>query len=120
MRSQITRSTRKTFNPIMCEALDKPMEIKVACNSDNFQNRYIEYLEYICHAKFTIREIECLHLILQGSPVKIIARNYNISPRTVESHIDNIKRKLRVKTQTEILLRYINDFYQLISKNQEA
>ena len=59
--------------------------------------------------RITAREKSCLHLIKSGCSNKIIARKLNISVRTVEKHIENMKSKLS-----------INSRYKLILENFEA
>lgn len=54
---------------------------------------------------FTNRELEILGLIGQGKTTKDIAQATKRSIKTIESHRDNLRRKLKLKTGTE-LLRY--------------
>jgi DNA-binding CsgD family transcriptional regulator len=48
------------------------------------------------------RELELFELTGQGKEIAEIARIMNISPRTVEVHRSHIKKKLGLKTSTEI------------------
>ncbi len=48
------------------------------------------------------RELELFELTGQGKEIADIARIMNISPRTVEVHRSHIKKKLALKTSTEI------------------
>lgn len=48
------------------------------------------------------RELELFELTGQGKEITDIARIMNISPRTVEVHRSHIKKKLGLKTSTEI------------------
>jgi DNA-binding NarL/FixJ family response regulator len=48
------------------------------------------------------RELELFELTGQGKEITEIARIMNISPRTVEVHRSHIKKKLGLKTSTEI------------------
>lgn len=59
-------------------------------------------------AKLTSREKECLFELSSGKSAKRIARALSISPRTVEVHIDNIKRKLECRTRLEIVSKLNN------------
>lgn len=52
---------------------------------------------------FTKREFECLRRYARGSAAKVIAYDLGISPRTVECHIDNIKRKLGCHSKSQLL-----------------
>lgn len=51
----------------------------------------------------TPKEIECLTLLLAGKSAKQTASIMNISTRTVEFHLDNIKNKANCRTKIELL-----------------
>ena len=51
----------------------------------------------------TNRELECIQLLIKGQPAKQIARNLNISYRTVEAHFYNIKQKTGCKNRYDII-----------------
>lgn len=55
------------------------------------------------------REYECLELLSHGEKIKSASQVLNISPRTIESHIDNIKRKLCIPTLSEAIKIYWNN-----------
>jgi DNA-binding NarL/FixJ family response regulator len=50
-------------------------------------------------SNLTSRELEILHLILAGYTNKAIAAKIYISQKTVEFHLDNIYRKIGVRTR---------------------
>jgi DNA-binding CsgD family transcriptional regulator len=52
------------------------------------------------------REQECLEKISKGLSIKWIARSLNLSPRTVEYYIDNVKNKLKVATKIQAIEIY--------------
>lgn len=54
----------------------------------------------------TCREQEILALIAQGKRNKQIAESLGIARYTVESHLKNIFRKLKVQSRTEAAHRY--------------
>jgi LuxR family maltose regulon positive regulatory protein len=54
------------------------------------------------------RERDVLALISQGYSNKRIARNLEISPETVKSHVKHIFLKLDVSTRTEAVFRAIS------------
>lgn len=58
----------------------------------------------------TNREKECLFYLTQGMTAKQVARKLNISPRTVEHLIDNMKRKFHCSTRAELI-------YKITTKN---
>lgn len=53
---------------------------------------------------FTEREIECLVLLYNHKSYKEQAQLLGISPRTIETHIENIKKKTGLSTTMELLL----------------
>lgn len=56
---------------------------------------------------FTRREITILQGLLLGHSNKKIGLTNSISPRTVESHINNIKQKLQCRTRGDIIITAI-------------
>jgi len=48
------------------------------------------------------RELEVFELIGQGKTTAVIARQLQLSPHTIDSHREKIKRKLNVKTANEL------------------
>jgi DNA-binding NarL/FixJ family response regulator len=54
----------------------------------------------------TLREREVLHLVGQGLSRTEIAQQLGVSPRTVETHRENIKGKLGLRSHAE-LVRYV-------------
>lgn len=58
-------------------------------NRDAFLNRLMPI-------DLTARQLDCVRLLVKGYSMKMIAQELNISPRTVESYVEQIK----VKTQT--------------------
>lgn len=59
----------------------------------------------------TNRESQCLKLVLKGKSAKQIAYELNISIRTAEIHLDNIRRKAKCRTKVELIskLQYFSD-----------
>lgn len=51
----------------------------------------------------TKREAECLQQLRQGYSSKQIANKIHCSPRTVELHIDNVRRKIGVRNRIELV-----------------
>ncbi len=60
--------------------------------------------------KLSSREIQCMYLLCRGFSTKRIAQILNLSPRTVETYINNIKIKNGVKFKDELVAKYF-DFY---------
>ena len=55
------------------------------------------------HDDLTGREIDVLHLLKEGKTNKEMGQVLNISSRTVQTHLANIYRKLKVSNRTEAL-----------------
>ncbi|MDQ2994958.1 MAG: helix-turn-helix transcriptional regulator, partial [Pseudomonadota bacterium] len=51
----------------------------------------------------TPREMECLTLIARGYTMKSVAQNLEISPRTVEMHLRNIKDKHGLSSKNQLV-----------------
>ncbi len=64
----------------------------------------------------TCREAHCGMLLLRGMTYKAIGRQLQISARTVEYYLNNIKRKLRCRRRTEVIAHLLqSDFLQNLS-----
>lgn len=55
--------------------------------------------------KFTPREQDVFLLTKKGLSARKVAMILNISPKTVEFHVENIKRKMGVYSKIELLRR---------------
>lgn len=53
----------------------------------------------------TLRESDCVKLLLKGHKFKEIANIMNLSPRTIETHINNIKTKLNCRDKAELIIK---------------
>lgn len=53
------------------------------------------------------QEIKCLHLLIAGKTIKMIAKILNISPRTVEHYLENIRHKLHANSKSELIEKVI-------------
>lgn len=52
---------------------------------------------------FTHREAECLYYLLCGLTIVSTAEQLNLSPRTVEFYVKNMKEKMCVRTKSELM-----------------
>ncbi|HCU05359.1 MAG: hypothetical protein A2X77_06310 [Gammaproteobacteria bacterium GWE2_42_36] len=50
----------------------------------------------------TSREIECLSFVARGLTSKAIAKQLTISARTVETHLNNVRKKLHCYSKTQL------------------
>ena len=56
-------------------------------------------------ASLTRRELEILELISEGLTMRQVATRLGISPRTVETHVAKLYRKLSVRTRVQAVAR---------------
>lgn len=52
--------------------------------------------------RLTDRELEVAELIAEGLTNQAIARRLSVAPRTAEAHVENIRRKLRMRSRAQI------------------
>jgi DNA-binding CsgD family transcriptional regulator len=55
--------------------------------------------------KFSKREQDCIKLTLQGQTMLEMAKTLGLSPRTIESYLNNLKMKLNCYTKSELILK---------------
>lgn len=91
------------------QPLDKSLEQIASLGLlDIKENHSVKFGQEVNDVYLSKREIECLHHTIQGKSAKIIGFELDISQRTVEEHIANIKAKLGVRTKTELIYKAIN------------
>jgi len=61
--------------------------------------------------KLTCREEEILFYLLRGKSAKVMAKILDISPRTVEVHIDHLRFKFNCKTKNELFAKAVEQGY---------
>ncbi len=66
------------------------------------------------------REVDCVAGIYRGFSAKKIAQLYGLSPRTVESYIDNIKTKLGCSSQSEIIQVILDNQLETVLKYHQV
>jgi pimeloyl-ACP methyl ester carboxylesterase/DNA-binding CsgD family transcriptional regulator len=52
--------------------------------------------------RLTARELEVAELVAEGLTNHAIARRLSVAPRTAEAHVENIRRKLQVRSRAQI------------------
>jgi pimeloyl-ACP methyl ester carboxylesterase/DNA-binding CsgD family transcriptional regulator len=52
--------------------------------------------------QLTSRELEVAELVAEGLTNQAIARRLSVAPRTAEAHVENIRRKLQVRSRAQI------------------
>jgi DNA-binding CsgD family transcriptional regulator len=53
-------------------------------------------------SRLTGRELEVAELVAEGLTNQAIARRLSVAPRTAEAHVENIRRKLQVRSRAQI------------------
>lgn len=61
------------------------------------------------HMKLTEREDQCLFFTLRGKTSKEIAKILNISYKTAERHIENLKNKTQTKTKSQLIEKCLSE-----------
>ncbi|CAK9885875.1 MAG: Transcriptional regulatory protein FixJ [Candidatus Erwinia impunctatus] len=106
---------RRAFKSGACEFLTKPIDADVLFEvvgsaltehaAQLTEKRQQQRLQDKM-AALTAREREVLHLLMQGEPGKVIARQLSLSPRTVEAHRASIFSKLEVNSLPRLIHIY--------------
>lgn len=125
--SYIQDATKDLFRHVPEEALaiyldQKSFEMAAAFESaDAISQKQQAFHETIKHkyifwhkgrtVALTPVEFECLKATAQGLTAKVIARNRGISPRSVESCLDNVKNKFRVSSKIELIEAFNHSIY---------
>lgn len=65
-------------------------------------------------SKLTPQEKRVLLRLLSGHPTKSVAAQLNIATRTAETHTENIKRKLNVKSKAELLMLCLKNAFAIV------
>jgi len=61
--------------------------------------------------KFSPRQMECLFFLIRGKTTKQIAQILNLSPRTIEEHIIQIKLKMNCNSISQVIEQSISEGY---------
>lgn len=61
--------------------------------------------------QLTLKQKQCLEYLAKGLSAKEIAAKMHISPRTVETHLNNVKNKLNLNYKSELLQMWEQAFY---------
>ena len=83
----------------LLDSINDALELDARSRNKNQQAEALEQHS----AELTMRKREVMDLLLQGQSNKFIARNLDISPRTVEVHRQHILQKYRVKSITQLM-----------------
>lgn len=63
----------------------------------------------------TLREAQCIYQLIQGATFAVTADRLNLSPRTVEYYVKNMRSKLHVANKIELVALVMRtDFLKII------
>lgn len=80
--------------------------------SEKIREEFIAFTTLKPSCSLTKKESLCLYYLSQGKSLKEVARQLNISPRTVESHLNNLKLKLGARNKTELIIKSLEEKFQ--------
>lgn len=84
-------------------SFQKDKDIKTFLNETKISRHWLGGND--THIFLTSRESECLKYLSTGKTMKEIAKIMNLSPRTVESYITNLKIKMGVTSKSDLIAR---------------
>jgi len=99
----------KIFNQSCYQAILELLEFATPPNGNH--NLCFEYYQKDSEFNLTTREKECLFYTLRGKTSKAVARALDISQKTVEFHIANLKNKFCCFSKTELIFKAIEMGY---------
>ncbi len=96
--------------------LSKLLKISTEGNSIKIPRKQIEYMleDNLSNSLLSSRQSECLFFLLRGKTAKQIAKILNLSFRTVEEYIEQMKIKLNCSTKSELINKAIAEGYMNI------
>lgn len=77
-------------------------------NNDSSMSVIHKYLNIPIH--LSKQQSKCLKLLLSGITIKQIASEMNLSPRTVEHYLENIRAQVGCKSNKELMANYSKNF----------
>lgn len=95
------------INPILCELLS--VQDRTISQKETRAFCYHLSQQDDDKAILTQREIQCVRYLMHNFTNKMIAARLNVSARTIESHINNIKNKLNLTSKAMIVAHCIQN-----------
>jgi DNA-binding CsgD family transcriptional regulator len=100
-------------NPLVCEILSLNSIVQ---KNDDHQSFWYLFDEASANtSKLTPREISCIRYLMLNFTNKMISQCLNVSTRTIDAHIDNIKNKLGLHSKANIISHCI--YHRLLPIN---
>lgn len=81
--------------------------------NNHFQSSYIVD-NYFGESELSPRQSVCLFYLLHGKTIKQIGKLLNISPRTVETHLEKLKLKFNCRTKGELIDQALSQKFDTI------
>lgn len=73
-------------------------------NEQNYNNKFdIQKIDIQTKLKISNRQAECIYYLIRGKNMKQIAKALNLSPRTIEYYILNLKQKFNCRNRSELI-----------------
>lgn len=85
-------------NDVTCPITDSIVNVSHECNQCPQQASCFSLSE---------KERQCLKYLCEGLTLKLIARQMNISPKTVETHIERAKIKMNCHNKAQLILAFV-------------
>lgn len=84
----------------------------------NYRNSSIKLINSYGNVTLvTLKQYACLHWLARGRTIKMIAKIFNCSPRTVETHLNTLKIKLKCQTRLELIEIYEMNYNCFFKQN---
>ncbi len=99
----------------MISALRKVLNGKIYVSDhleEKFVDKFFSLNQETAHSSYeqlSNRELEVYQLIGQGLKKKVIAENLNLSVKTIENYMENIKKKMDLKSSHDIVMHAIHN-----------
>jgi len=109
------RITGTLFQAIFFPNISKQMVKQYLSNPDiivsSHTHKHLDIFNLAPSRKYALskRELECVTLLVKGASANDIAHTLNLSKRTVDFYIRNVKDKLNVNKSTEIVATAISE-----------
>lgn len=101
----VVRLTMVTKRPILHNGISRGLILEAADVSSKLFPSLFQKRIFACQtaAHLSTRQIECAQLVLSGYSYKCIANKLNLSSRTVEYYVQNMKEKLDCANKQELI-----------------
>tara|TARA_A100001015_G_scaffold316942_1_gene432527 strand:- start:1586 stop:2005 length:420 start_codon:yes stop_codon:yes gene_type:complete len=89
-------------------ALPSPARVSAVCHTMDGDVLQLDQKRYYLSQSddelyFTQREAQCMYYILHGCTIVQVGERLNLSHRTVEFYVKNMKMKLNIQTKSELI-----------------